>query len=285
MRAIASVLGVAAVAVWFLLRRRGADPEVAARVDADVRAARRAGAVGAVQYQLELPAEIVWIHVALAACLWLALLWAVAAAGRLAPVREVAPSASRRWHAELSAVMLRLITAWLAVVAAAAGSAPAAARAASELPAGFEDLPLVTGLRQPTAVSWAPDGRMFVAEKEGRVRVVMPDGRLRPTPLLDISEHVNAYWDRGLTDVAVAPDFAQSGRLYLLYDADRDPVDPEGPKAARLTHVTVLPDGTVADSHDPETVVLGGTGATCPARSVRRATACRSTGRFTARGR
>ena len=122
----------------------------------------------------------------------------------------------------------------------------------------------MTGLRQPTAVSWAPDGRMFVAEKEGRVRVVMPDGRLRPTPLLDISEHVNAYWDRGLTDVAVAPDFAQSGRLYLLYDADRDPVDPEGPKAARLTHVTVLPDGTVADSHDPETVVLGGTGATCP---------------------
>ena len=48
------------------------------------------GMVGAVQYQLELPAEIVWIHVALAACLWLALLWAVAAAGRLAPVREVA---------------------------------------------------------------------------------------------------------------------------------------------------------------------------------------------------
>ena len=39
------------------------------------------GAVGTLQYALELPAEIVWIHVMLAACLWLSLLWAVAAAG------------------------------------------------------------------------------------------------------------------------------------------------------------------------------------------------------------
>jgi cytochrome c oxidase assembly protein subunit 15 len=43
------------------------------------------GAVGGIQYQLKLPAEIVWVHVALAASLWLALLWATAAAGRLAP--------------------------------------------------------------------------------------------------------------------------------------------------------------------------------------------------------
>jgi cytochrome c oxidase assembly protein subunit 15 len=43
------------------------------------------GAVGGIQYQLELPAEIVWIHVALAASLWLSLLWAAAAAGSVAP--------------------------------------------------------------------------------------------------------------------------------------------------------------------------------------------------------
>ena len=34
------------------------------------------GAVGAIQYELELPAEIVWVHVALAAITWLSLLWA-----------------------------------------------------------------------------------------------------------------------------------------------------------------------------------------------------------------
>ena len=48
------------------------------------------GAVGGVQYLLEMPAEIVWIHVVLAACTWLALLWATMAAGRLAPAREEA---------------------------------------------------------------------------------------------------------------------------------------------------------------------------------------------------
>jgi cytochrome c oxidase assembly protein subunit 15 len=56
------------------------------------------GVVGTVQYALELPAELVWVHITLAALTWLALLWAVAAAGRLAPrparePRRVAASA------------------------------------------------------------------------------------------------------------------------------------------------------------------------------------------------
>jgi heme A synthase len=72
------------------------------RIDAEVRRAVTAacgllaaqGAVGGIQYQLELPSELVWVHVALAACLWLTLLWATAAAGRLALAREPAAVAS-----------------------------------------------------------------------------------------------------------------------------------------------------------------------------------------------
>jgi cytochrome c oxidase assembly protein subunit 15 len=93
---IASVLGVAAVAVWFLLRRRGADPEVRRAMTVACLLLAAQGAVGAIQYQLELPAEIVWVHVVLAACLWLALLWATAAAGRLAPVPEAAAATRAR---------------------------------------------------------------------------------------------------------------------------------------------------------------------------------------------
>jgi cytochrome c oxidase assembly protein subunit 15 len=57
------------------------------------------GAVGGLQYLLELPAELVWIHVALAATTWLALLWSTLAAGRVGapsgePVRA-APAAER----------------------------------------------------------------------------------------------------------------------------------------------------------------------------------------------
>jgi heme a synthase len=85
---IASVLGVAAVVVWLLLRRRGADPEARRVMTVACVMLAAQGVVGGVQYQLELPAEIVWIHVALAACLWIALLWATAVTGRPAPVPE-----------------------------------------------------------------------------------------------------------------------------------------------------------------------------------------------------
>ena len=82
---IASVLGVAAVAVWFLLRHRRADAEVRQAMTLTCVLLAVQGAVGGIQYQLELPAEIVWIHVALAASLWLSLLWAAAAAGSVPP--------------------------------------------------------------------------------------------------------------------------------------------------------------------------------------------------------
>jgi heme a synthase len=91
---IASVLGVAAVAVWFLLRHRGAGSDVRRAMTVACLLLAVQGVVGGVQYQLELPAEIVWVHVVLAACLWLALLWAAAAAGRVAPVTE--PAAAKR---------------------------------------------------------------------------------------------------------------------------------------------------------------------------------------------
>ena len=82
---VAALLGVAAVAVWFLLRRREADPELRRAMTVACVLLAAQGAVGGIQYQFELPAEIVWVHVVLAASLWLTLLWATAAAGRLAP--------------------------------------------------------------------------------------------------------------------------------------------------------------------------------------------------------
>lgn len=82
---IAALLGLAAVAVWWLLRRRGADPVTRRAMTAACLLLGAQGVVGTTQYLLELPAGIVWVHVALAALTWIALLWAVAAAGRLEP--------------------------------------------------------------------------------------------------------------------------------------------------------------------------------------------------------
>ena len=80
-RAIASVLGVAVVGVYLWLRRRGAPADVLRPVAVTAILIAVQGAVGGIQYALEVPAEIVWVHVALAVLTWLALLWSVAAAG------------------------------------------------------------------------------------------------------------------------------------------------------------------------------------------------------------
>ena len=89
--ALASLLGVAAVGVWLLLRRRDADAGVRDAVTTVCVLLASQGVVGAAQYELHLPTEMVWIHVGLATVTWLALLWATAEAGRLVPHEAAQP--------------------------------------------------------------------------------------------------------------------------------------------------------------------------------------------------
>jgi heme a synthase len=91
--AIAAAFGVAAIAVWLLLRREGGDRRAVRPLTAVICLLGLQGVVGGVQWALELPAEMVWAHVALATATWLAMLWTVATAGRLEPRRAEAPSA------------------------------------------------------------------------------------------------------------------------------------------------------------------------------------------------
>jgi len=83
--AIATVFGLAAIAVWFLLRRPGGDRRALRPLTVMIGLLALQGVVGGVQWALELPGEIVWIHVALATATWLTMLWTVATAGRLEP--------------------------------------------------------------------------------------------------------------------------------------------------------------------------------------------------------
>jgi cytochrome c oxidase assembly protein subunit 15 len=89
---LATVYGLAAIAVWFLLRRPGGDRRALKPMTLVLGLLALQGAIGGLQWVLELPAEIVWVHVALATFNWLAMLWAVAAAGRLKPRPRAAPS-------------------------------------------------------------------------------------------------------------------------------------------------------------------------------------------------
>jgi cytochrome c oxidase assembly protein subunit 15 len=82
---IAAAFGLAALLVWWLARRRGADPLVRRALTVLCVLLALQGAVGIDQYATHLPAELVWVHVALACGAWLAALLAACAAGRLAP--------------------------------------------------------------------------------------------------------------------------------------------------------------------------------------------------------
>ncbi|HXE44445.1 MAG TPA: COX15/CtaA family protein [Conexibacter sp.] len=90
---LAALLGIGVIAAWLLARRDGERRELtdALMVTGILMAAQ--GLVGSVQYELALPADMVWVHVTLATFTWVALLWCVGAAGRLAPLG--APTASR----------------------------------------------------------------------------------------------------------------------------------------------------------------------------------------------
>jgi cytochrome c oxidase assembly protein subunit 15 len=82
---LATVLGVLAVVLWVIARRRGAPAEQRRALTLLCLLLAAQGVVGGVQYALELPAEIVWVHVSLAATTWLSILWVFAATGRAEP--------------------------------------------------------------------------------------------------------------------------------------------------------------------------------------------------------
>jgi cytochrome c oxidase assembly protein subunit 15 len=87
---LATVLGLLAVALWALARRRGVTGEQLRPLTRVCVLMATQGVVGGLQYKLELPAEIVWVHVVLAASTWVAILRTVAAVGR--PLPREAPS-------------------------------------------------------------------------------------------------------------------------------------------------------------------------------------------------
>lgn len=94
--------------------------------------------------------------------------------------------------------------------------APASGGAATYSVAGFSDTPVVTGLAQPTAFTWTPDGRMLVLEKSGRVRIVV-NGALQTDPALDLTSKIDSAFEKGLLGICLDPGFAVNGYVYLYY--------------------------------------------------------------------
>ena len=85
---------------------------------------------------------------------------------------------------------------------------------AATVPTGFTDSVVVNGLTNPTAMAFAPDGRIFVCEQGGKLRVIK-NGVLLPTPFLTVT--VDSAGERGLLGVAFDPNFVSNQLIYVYY--------------------------------------------------------------------
>jgi len=104
--------------------------------------------------------------------------------------------------------LLDLVTAGLSAAGARQTAQPTAAAAAPGRTV------VASGLNQPTDVQFLPDGRILVAEKGGRIRIV-EDGEVVRRPLYRMATPTQG--ERGLGGLAVDPDFETNGYIYVAY--------------------------------------------------------------------
>jgi glucose/arabinose dehydrogenase len=136
---------------------------------------------------------------------------------------------------------------------------------AATLPAGFDEALVASGLRRPTTMTFAPDGRLFISEQDGTLRVVK-NGALLPTPFVTLP--VNSSGERGLLGVAFHPSFQTIGFVYVYYTATSPTVHnrvsrftANGDVAAANSEVAVLDLETLgATNHNGGAIHFGSDG-------------------------
>jgi glucose/arabinose dehydrogenase len=107
------------------------------------------------------------------------------------------------------------------------------AQGAATLPSGFTDSQVVSGLTNPTDMEFAPDGRLFVTEDAGRLRIANPDGTL--STFLNISTKVDSLGERGLLALTFDPGFSTNGYIYLHYTKKATSTTPPHNRIVRVT--------------------------------------------------
>jgi glucose/arabinose dehydrogenase len=111
-------------------------------------------------------------------------------------------------------------------------------------PAGFAQTVVSNTIATPTVMAFAPDGRIFVAQQNGQLRVIK-NGTLLTTPFVTLT--VNASGERGLIGIALDPSFPSNQYVYLYYTV------PGTPLRNRVSRYTANGDVAVAGS---EVIVL-----------------------------
>lgn len=107
----------------------------------------------------------------------------------------------------------RVLALWCVLASGAAGSADDFHASEKQR---FTVTTVVHGLEHPWSMAFLPDGRMLVTERPGRLRLINPDGRLDPAPVRGLPD-IAVTGQGGLLDIALHPDYARTGWIYLSY--------------------------------------------------------------------
>ncbi len=110
---------------------------------------------------------------------------------------------------------------------------------AATVPSGFTDTIVASGLSNPTAMAFAPDGRIFVCQQGGQLRVIK-NGQLLSTPFLTVT--VDSTGERGLLGIAFDPNFTSNQFIYIYYTV------PGSPAHNRVSRFTANGDVAAAGS-------------------------------------
>jgi len=139
-----------------------------------------------------------------------------------------------------------------------AGVAPPPLKAITFNDAGFFSETVATlALYTPVGITFAPDGRIFIWQRDEGIRIVK-NGVLLPMPFLDFSNKANTFTDRGFLGVALEPNFAANGFLDLIYTygVGSNPNDP-APKTSHLSRLTANPNNSDVMLANSEVTLLG----------------------------
>lgn len=110
---------------------------------------------------------------------------------------------------------------------------------AQGLPNGFTDSIVVPGLSSPTAIAFAPDGRMFICEKDGAVKI-FKNGSLLGSPFLNLS--VSTESERGVLGIAFDPNFTTNNFVYIYYTTNSGSLNPPQTPKNRVSRFTASGD-------------------------------------------
>ncbi len=113
----------------------------------------------------------------------------------------------------------------------------------------FVEKVVFTGLTNPTVLEFSPDGRVFVGEKSGVIKVFSSLTDTTPTVFADLRTNVYNNWDRGMLGLALHPQFPSVPFVYVLYayDADIGGVAPKWGTPGGTSDPCPTPPGPTAD--------------------------------------